>query len=181
VKGGVARGGIAGLLAVVLFVVPAQAQTRADYVAQADPICRSIIKPARKIDQPVNRAAKLFNAAQKQHKSKKVLGRLAKHFFHVVGRAYTRLGKLSNRTSDRVRAIPPPPEDAALIGQWLALQYEIGQDLFDAADAARHFDFSSLDGALKAADQDNNAANRLVAGFGFKYCAAPVKSGGPAL
>jgi hypothetical protein len=172
---------IAGLLAVLVMAVPAQAQTRAEYVAQADPICQSAIKPAKKISRPVNRAGKALDAAQKKHKSKQVIIRLAKHFFRVVGAAYSRLGTLSNKTTARVQAIPPPPEDAALIGQWLAVQAETAQDLFDAASAARHFNFRSLAAAERSFAQDNRAADRLVAGFGFKYCAAPVKASAPAL
>jgi hypothetical protein len=176
---------IAGLLAALVIAVPAQAQaqaqTRAEYVAQADPICQAAIKPGRKITRPVNRAGEALDAAQKKHKSKKVVIGLAKHFFRVVGRAYSQLGTLSNKTNAGVRAIPPPPEDAALIGQWLAVLDETTQDFFDASKAARHFDFPSLDAADRALSEDFKAADRLVAGFGFKYCAAPVKGAGPAL
>jgi hypothetical protein len=170
------------MLVVLVFGVPAaQAQTRAEYVAQADSVCRAAIKPGRKIAKPVNRAGKALDAAQHKHKSKKVVIRLAKRFFRVVGKAYSRLGTLSNKTNAGVRAIPPPPEDAALIGQWLAVLDETTQDLFDSAKAARHFDFSSLDAAGRALNEDYKAADRLVAGFGFKYCAAPVKGTAPAL
>ena len=86
---------LAGCSALVL-ASPAAAQTRADYVAQVNPICAEATADAT----PVVRKARL-----KTPKG--------------VATFYRKIGRIAERELDALQAVPRPPEDAALIGDWL--------------------------------------------------------------
>ncbi len=126
-------------------------EERAEYVARAEPICKT----------NVNANKRIFKGAKAQVKAGK-LKQASKHF----SRAATAFGK----TIRQLRAIPQPPNDAAKLTMWLgllkdekALIQKIGKAL--AAENKHKAESLSVD-----LNHNSNKANNAVVSFGFNYC-----------
>lgn len=143
----------AGLIA--LWTAPADAaSTRAEYAAQADPICKSG-------DKNINRHWKRFLRLAKQYPFKI---QAAANALEGAGRSY----------SSAVRSlglIPPPPGDEARISQWLDLHSRSAAKYPLAASAYRANDYKRLNRLLGNADRLERQASSLMSDFPFGYCA----------
>jgi hypothetical protein len=159
------------LVAVVLAVTASHAHaatTRAEYVAQADPICLAGMNQEAAISHPLQKAAK----RAKRHpgrKSDRRLNRTVRAYFQQ----YT---AIEHSVNDQIAAVPPAPEDVSLIQVWLRAR----DDLTDLE--ARLFASKPHGRGLKAfahlfTDFFTLAARQLevadlVRDFGFQYCNA---------
>jgi hypothetical protein len=157
-----------GLIAV--WAVPADAaSTRAEYIAQVDPICATYVGPE-------NDASKGFI------KNAKRLGRVGnsgntKAFVRQVKRtagSLNRLAQIDLALNDQIAAVPPPAADAATIGAWLDGRKQADGLLASAASALGHFKSRLFLKRFKRTFAVNDAANELVSGFGFQVCGVSV-------
>ncbi len=146
-------------LAIAALAIPAAsaqaAATRAEYVAQVDPICLDYAKPA------IKAFAAYFKAGARKRKPS---ARPTARFLSQISRAYGNL-------TERIATVPAAPGDEAIVSTWLGRRAEVVVNLGRARRAARH-------GKLKRSDRlagraGFGAASQVVSEFGFDYCAPP--------
>lgn len=153
------RGSRIGLLCCVVLAlalgVPAvsagETGETGEYVAKAEPICKTNVLANKKI----------FEGAKQQVKEGK-LKLASKHFF--------RAATAFNKTINQLAAIPQPPEDAAKLTKWLGLlrtEKTIIQKIGAALAAEDKHKAQSYSVEL---NRNSNKANNAVLGFGFNYC-----------
>jgi hypothetical protein len=154
-----------GLIAV--WAAPADAaSTRAEYVAQLDPICQSFVGPND-------------DAFRAWSKNEKRLGRVARHGTlkqfgaqtKRIARSLARLAQIQANLTDQIATVAPPPEDFATVGTWLDYRRQEETHLRSAASVLVQFRpykqyFRQL-GMAQTADQ---AATNTVSGLGFQVC-----------
>jgi hypothetical protein len=152
------------LVAMAFTAAAAQAaSTRAEYVAQVDPVCQQALMAEKTADKTFHRRIK---KAEQQLK----LGRHPKAARSVLLRYYGRLRQIDRNLDGAIAPIPPAPGDEPTIQTWLA-QRERSIDLQRRAMRAlrgfklrRYFHF--FFGALRS----DFAALDTVRDFGFAYC-----------
>jgi hypothetical protein len=140
---------------VVLLALPASshaAATRAEYVAQADPICAAANADIAKLNK------KFFRLHKK--------GR--------YGAAGVALGKTGPRLSAsiaQVRAITPPPGDEATVTSWLGFVDGVAADNRKMGRAEAKQRFGKVVKLIKRNGRLQDRAHALVADWGFQNCA----------
>jgi hypothetical protein len=144
------------------------AATRAEYVAQVDPVCQTQTPPAQLA------FANFFKQAGKHGP-----GALS-HPKQVTGatrgpamRLYRNLGNIYATATAQIALVPPAPEDAARVSAWLALRGTVAADLQKMAQTLKHNRLRHFDRATIQSGIDITAANNSVRDFGFQYCAPP--------
>src|SRR3954447_10826435 len=137
-------------LALALTVAPSTAgaaSTRAEYIAQVDPICQSFVAP---IDGAFRSYHRAFKAMNKRAKSGTV-----KAFIRSIkrtARTIDAIGNLHLAMISQISAVPPPSADEPTIRAWLtALGQEHASEV-SAATALRHFKFAAFFKRLGQAD-----------------------------
>jgi hypothetical protein len=164
------------LVAITISASTAQAATtRAEYVAQVDPICQTGQAQEAVALQPMLRAGK---RAQRHHKlkSKKTQKQLARLFTRFMAQ-YTAIERQIN---DQIAVVPPAPDDVSLIQVWLRARNElidVETRLFAKKPHVGHglkglgrffTDFFTLTARqLEVTD--------LVRDFGFQYCTSEAE------
>jgi hypothetical protein len=141
------------------------ASTRAEYIAQVDPICQSFV-------------GAMGDAWGAYHRAYKRMIRLAKSgtpkaFLRQTRRTAGSLNQLARtRTSmtDQIAVVPPPTTDAGTVGTWLGyLRNEEGFEV-SAASALRRLAINKFFKRLRQADKAETAGTQVISGFGFQAC-----------
>jgi hypothetical protein len=150
----------------VVWAAPADAaSTRADYIAQVDPICQSFVGPMGAAWGAFDRAFKRTTRAARK-------GTL-KAFLRGTKREAGSLNQLAGtRTSmiDQIAVVPPAGADVGAIAVWLDhLRQEVAFER-SAASAVRKLQIGKYFNRLKQADTAENAGHQAIAGFGFQVC-----------
>jgi hypothetical protein len=154
------------LLAIAVFAAPANAATtRAEYVAQVDPICQAGESQEELASQPLFRAFKRArkHGGLKSEKGQKHVDRALVMYFHQVV-------VIEHSVNNQIAAISPVPDDVGLIQVWLRARNE----LVDTEARFQH---------LAARDKYKKAARLfypllglsyetadIVRDFGFQHC-----------
>jgi hypothetical protein len=147
--------------------VPAQAATtRADFVAQADPICQNGLAQEAVAIQPVIRAAKRV----KKHHTRKA----AKRFDRAFSFYFAQFANIERAVNAQIATVPVAPDDVSLIQVWLRARGELldvesrlflrpteGKGLKGFAQVFNDL-FELIGRQLEVSD--------LVRDFGFQYC-----------
>jgi hypothetical protein len=147
------------------------ASTRAEYIAQVDPICQSFVG--------------LENNAYRAYR------RNSKRWFHLASsgtlkawlsasrrtsKTLMRLTRIDVSLNHQIAAVLPPAADAGTIGTWL--NYRRRADAFSAAAAAalNHplVQVGEYFKRIKRTNASIAAAQRAVDGFGFQVCGVLV-------
>ncbi len=140
-----------GLIAV--WAGPAEAgSTRAEYIAQADPICQSTEAAERRALGPKGTVIRLMKKGR----------------FKTAAHRYRNTGVAFSAGVEQLAALSPLSDDAQLIGSWVQMlrsQYPVGKQI--AAAMADGRDFYKLFLRLGSMNLKTRA---LVADFGFGYC-----------
>jgi hypothetical protein len=154
-----------GLIA--LWAAPADAaSTRAEYVAQVDPICQSFVGPND-------------DAVGAYLRNEKRLGRVAskgtlKQFgaqTKRIARSLNRIALIEANLTDQIATVPPATEDFATVGTWLNHRRQEEALLRSAASILVQFrPYKQYFRKLKMADAADEAATRTVSGLGFQVC-----------
>jgi hypothetical protein len=94
------------------------ATTRAEFVAQVDPICQNGQAQEAVALQPVKRATK---RASKHRDSRKLRRRLSRAF----GLYYEQRAAIERAVNAQIAAVPPAPDDVSLVQVWLRARGEL--------------------------------------------------------
>jgi hypothetical protein len=157
-----------GLIAV--WAAPADAaSTRAEYIAQADPICQSFVGPATD-------AATAYRKDYKEWERRLTKGKLKPWVrqTHRTFRSLRRLVQLTAALTDQITAVTPPPEDAGTVNAWLINRNKSERWAYSAALAFDGFKFDRFYKLIDRAIRFQNAAFRTIDGFGFQVCGVNV-------
>jgi hypothetical protein len=159
------------VVAVAVFAATASAATtRAEYVAQVDPICQAGQAQEALAGQPLLKAAK---RAKKHPKSRKASKRLDR----AIAGYFQQYAAIEHSVNTQIAAVPPAPDDVSLVQVWLRARNELVDlqtRLFSSKPTghglkglAKFFTdlFTVAARQLEAAD--------LVRDFGFQYCNQP--------
>jgi hypothetical protein len=166
----------AGLCAVALIVVglasatsASAASTRAEYIAQVDPICQSY-------------AAPLLSAFGAYHRNFKRLNKEAKSgtvgsFVRAARRTARSLNAIAGLHANEINqiaAVPPVPADAPTVNAWLTAMRQEQSFETAAVTALLHFRIGPFFRNLNNADGAADTARSSVQGFGFQVCEVTV-------
>ena len=159
-----------GLIAV--WAAPADAaSTRAEYLAQVDPICQSFVGPENVAFRGYVRNSKRWNHLAAKGTLKAWLDATRR-----TSKSLSQFVQIDVSMLDQIAAVPPPAADAGVIGSWLNARRQA--DAFSAsAAAALNRPVPQIDKYFKRVDQANrsvDAAGRAIEGFGFQVCETSV-------
>lgn len=163
-----------GLIAATLIALAAitstpahAATTRAEYVAQVDPICQAWIKPGTKTYAGFRRAnRKLYLQTKRGVPQRKAYGR----YFPRIARLFAFRLKTYSATTAQIARVAPPPGDETLIGDWLEKRAESASLLRRSITAAHHRNFSDMAKFFEFSNLAEIQGEEPLAGFGFRYC-----------
>jgi hypothetical protein len=154
-----------GLIAV--WAGPADAaSTRAEYVAQVDPICQSFVgSNDAAVRAWIKNEKRLGSVAR--NGTLKQFGAQTKR----VARSLKRIAGIAASLTNQIATVPPPPEDFPTVGTWLNYRRQEEALLRSAASILAQFKpYKQYFHTLDMADAADQAATRTVSGLGFQVC-----------
>jgi hypothetical protein len=154
-----------GLIAVC--AVPANAaSTRAEYVAQVDPICQSFVGPHDNAVRAFLKNEKLLRPVAK-HGTLRQFGAQTKR----IARSLKRVVGIEANLTNQIATVPPPEADFATVSTWLNYRRQEEALLRSAASILVQFrpDKQYLR-KLNQANGADQAGTRTVSGLGFQVC-----------
>jgi hypothetical protein len=144
------------------------ASTRAEYIAQVDPICQTFVGPMGDAFAAYQRSFKALNRAAKSGNTKR--------FLRGTKRTAASLNRIAQtRTSllDQITPVQTVAADAGTVNTWLGdLRQESGFEKA-AATAVLGLKIGKFFHNLRQADAAQSAGGGAIAGFGFKVCGTP--------
>lgn len=144
------------------------AATRAEYVAQVDPICLAAAKPEGKLLIAYFKAFARLGKGVAQGASPK---QATKRLVAKSARLMTRIITIEQGVTAQIEAVSPPPPDAGTVALWLEKRKLAEQTALSGTRALKHRKIVSFNAQLDRADAIDREGRILVAGFGFQYCA----------
>jgi hypothetical protein len=141
-------------LVLCLLVLPAVAHaaaTRAEFVAQAEPICGLA-------NDDIDHLNRRFHRLHEK-------GR-----YGAAGRTLRKTGSRLSESIEQVRAITPPPGDEQTIASWLDLVQKIADNNVRLGRAESHRHFNQVSKIEKRSRKIGGRAHALVADWGFHAC-----------
>ena len=155
----------AGLIAV--WAAPADAaSTRAEYVAQVDPICQSFVGPNDDAISAYLRNWKRLGPVA----SKGTLQQFGAQTKRVAS-SLKRVAQIHADLTNQIAMVPPPTEDFGTVGTWLNDRRQEEALLRSAASILVQFrPYKQYFRKLNLADAADEAATRTVSGLGFQVC-----------
>jgi hypothetical protein len=147
---------LTGITALVLLAGAAAtaygASTRAEYVAQVDPICANELAGAKRTLGGVN-------------------GDLRKGRFGPAATKFARATKVFHKGVEAVAAIPPTAPDASLINQWIGmLRRQVPLAHRAASDLRNHSSRHRIDRSIDRLFKLSDRTQALVQDYGFSDC-----------
>ena len=159
---------LATLAVAAVAAAPASAaQSRAEYVAQADPLCLAVVQQEIPALKAFNKANKQFNRANRTRRSVNRFIRKGVRFFRFVSKVETGL-------NTQLSAIPVPanpPSDGQAATAWLQKRVEAIGFLNRGVVALNHHRLRAFLNAINQFDSEIQDGNAMVPGWGFQYCA----------
>jgi chemotaxis regulatin CheY-phosphate phosphatase CheZ len=149
------------------------ASTRADYVAQVDPICKAGLDQETAAAGPVVKKLKRLERHAKQSHSRKVRRRVEKRETRLLARFYDFVAGVEQGVTAQIATIPPAVEDTSLVQVWLRARGEQAvatQRLFRSLAKG---DFLGTFTLLFEVEAKSEEVTDLVRDFGFQYCSSP--------
>jgi hypothetical protein len=143
----------------------AAAPTRAEYIAQVDPICQSFVAPLGSAWRAYNKNFRDTSRAARKGNSKAFLRGTKK-----LARSLNLISTTRTTLIGQIAAVPPPDADAGTITTWLNdLRQEAGIEIA-AASKVKRLQFGKFFKLLRQADGVETAGKEAIAGFGFAVC-----------
>jgi hypothetical protein len=164
---------IAPAIAMVALAIPATAayaaSTRAEYVAQADPICQAGQAQEAIAAQPLLRATK---RAQKHHALDKK--GTQKKLTRLFSAYLTQWAAIEHQVNSQIAAVPPAPDDVSLIQVWLRARNELVDLESQLVNSFKHpkrikNPFKLIQKFFELTARQFEVSD-LVRDFGFQYC-----------
>jgi hypothetical protein len=140
------------------------AATRAEYVAQVEPICRDAQKPTFKAYSALFKATPTAGQTQ-------INKAVARRADRALGRFYTRISNIFGLTTSQIASITPAPGDEGTVAAWLAGRSQAQMLGLQAGRAAKHLKVRRATRLTSRATSASDQAAALVSTFGFKFCA----------
>jgi hypothetical protein len=141
------------------------ASTRAEYVAQTDPICQA----GNSREKTVLRSLK--KSVGELRKRGIDTTEPTKPVVHVARRYYGRLVSIARNVIGEISLVAPAPGDEGTVSQWLQLSGQ-SVDLFQRGiDAFAHGKSHRYKQLMTKSSYRRGNADYLVRDFGFRYCA----------
>lgn len=168
------KGGRVLAVAVIVMAVTAAtaiaASTRAEYVAQVDPICQSTLKPEAKAALAYLKALNKFDhqiaKGVPRKRATNLFARQTSKFFGVVSR-------IEATATTQIAAVPPAPGDESTVGVWIQRRTEATVLLNQSIAALKHHRLNSFVRLTTQWTAKMDEAEATVAAFGFRYCVSP--------
>jgi hypothetical protein len=132
-------------------ILPGAVPTRAEYVAQVDPICKANTDENKRILQG---ASEKVNA-----------GKLAQ-----AGRQFTNASAAFGKSVREIKAVPRPPEDSPRLEKWFGFLKIVQTNLGKVGKALKEGNKVRAVHEKIRAERSSNAANNVSFVFGFRYC-----------
>jgi hypothetical protein len=152
------------LLALAVLAAPANAATtRAEYVAQVDPICQAADAQEAAAQRPLERASKrVLKHHRLDRKTHKKIDRL-------YARYLSQYAAIEHAANAQIATIPPVTEDVSLIEVWLRAREELAtlQSQFSHNFVGKPGRAVTAVFRLIGLEQETHD---LVRDFGFQYC-----------
>jgi hypothetical protein len=167
-RGAELRGAIvAALLAIaVVGVTPAHAApTRAEYIAQVDPICHSFVGPMGGAWGSFRRAFKRMDRLAKSGTVKAWLKQTRR-----TAASLTQLSQIRTSMTDQIAVLVPPAADSGTVGLWLGYLRNEGAFESSAASALLALSIDKFFKRLGQADKAWLQGKETATGFGFHTC-----------
>jgi hypothetical protein len=158
---------VAGAVALAITAVPAQAATtRAEYVAQVDPICQAAkpakVKARKAAAKNLRRLVRQLRAGNEK-KAIKLSGKAARNL--------NRFNRIQANLTTQIAPVPPAPRDLTTVSQWLQDRREAEKLGFGAARALKRHKGKKFLRKFRASVIAGAEARDRVKNFGFRYCA----------
>jgi hypothetical protein len=148
------------------------ATTRAEFVAQVDPICQAAQAQELVAAQQVNRKLRKL---RKHPNTRKARRRAIKREFRAIGRFYGYVAVVEQGVNAQVAMIPPAIEDTSLIKLWLRVRAEQVISTQRLASAFAKGDIlAALDMFFEASGKVEEAGD-IVRDLGFQHCSARLR------
>lgn len=159
-------------IALVIAVAPSTAgaaSTRAEYIAQVDPICQSFVVPVSNSFKAYHRAFKAMNRRAKIGPLKAFVKSIRRTANTLNDVAQTHLSMLQ-----QIAAVAPPVADLTTINAWTTALGQEQANEVAATTALRQLRFGVFLKRLNQADAAVNGATAAISGFGFTVCGVLV-------
>jgi hypothetical protein len=140
------------------------AATRAEYVAQVDPICHAAEKKESRAVRSLKKAAKRLRdrGIDTEELTKPVI-RLGAHFYRQGAHRV-------RATNTQIAAVPAAPGDESIVALWLQKRRAVSDFLGRGARAFAHAKRRQVRKQISQAFKREFAAETVVRDFGFRYC-----------
>jgi hypothetical protein len=165
-----------GAIAVILLAIPAvavtpahAAQTRAEYIAQVDPICQAFVGPVNDAARVLRKNFRAWERLRSKGTQKDFVRQTKR-----TARSIVRLAEVTTRLTNQIAMVPAPAKDAGIIGTWLDYRRQSEAFARSAARAFSHFKFKLSERRLDRAGAAQEAALKTISGFGFQVCGVNV-------
>jgi hypothetical protein len=142
---------LVALLVTAAFAATSPDQTRENYVAAVEPICKQNTKANEQILTGVRKKIKQ--------------GKLS-----VAAGQFTKASAAFGKAVNQIRAVPQPPADAAKLNKWLGYLDEEKKLLGEIGKALKSGKKSKAQTLSVRLTHNGNVANNQVLGFEFDYC-----------
>lgn len=142
------------------------ASTRAEYVAQVDPICQSFVGPNDDAFHAWFKNEKRLGPVAKNGTLKQFVAQTKR-----IARSLRRIAGIQANLTNQIATVSPPTEDFATVGTWLNHRRHEEALLRSAASILVQFrPYKQYFRKLDMADAADRAATSTVSGLGFEVC-----------
>ena len=141
------------------------ATTRAEWVAQVEPLCQAVLPAANSANADVNQKSKNLVRTAK-HGSNKAFVRAIRSLARSL-QAYT---AIDDNLTNQLAGVPPVPTDAGAVNNWLQGRRNTTALANGAAQALRRFKLNRYFNLLAQANAAYSQAVSSVNGFGLNAC-----------
>jgi hypothetical protein len=166
---------VAALLTIgVAGVTPAQAtSTRAEYIAQVDPICQSFVGPeSSALSAFITNSKRLGRVAKSSVRSGNFKPFLRQNR-RTAGSLNT-YAQIHSTLTDQIVAVPAAPGDEGTVSTWINDRRQTEALVRSAATALNQFKFKVFVRQLGQSDTAELASINAISGMGFKVCGVSV-------
>jgi hypothetical protein len=155
-------------LLLAMMPAPGLAQTgptKAEYIAEVDPICQSYLAPQRTALQNYHRLYKRWIRAASKGSLKSFI-----RLTHRTASALRVFDRVHSALTEQVAAISPPDSDAGLIGIWLNARRQADALGDAAARALDRFKAGRYFKLARRADNTEAYGVQAIGVYGFQVC-----------
>ena len=164
-KGGLTVALVLVVSAAVLATPASAASTRAEYVAQVDPMCQAALPQLASTQGAFVRKLKAIDNRLKKHRFKGILKLISS-----AARSLSSYTTVHGNLTTQISGVPPAPPDTSAVNGWIQDRRNAESFGNSAASSLKHAKFRQFSRQLNQAAAADQAGIALISGFGFQYC-----------